>query len=79
MAQISQIMANDERFGGVITDEEWNNGKLIKHTLFRAKNEIGKYFVFASYEFLDFHTPEQRDLFLSENEDLVKDYLTIDN
>lgn len=23
MAQISQIMANDKRFGGVVTDEEW--------------------------------------------------------
>lgn len=25
MARISQIMANDERFGGPITDKEWNN------------------------------------------------------
>lgn len=23
MARISQIMKNDERFGGLITDEEW--------------------------------------------------------
>ena len=27
--------------------------------------------------FLAFHTPEQRDLFLTENEDLVKDYLML--
>ena len=30
------------------------------------------------WNFLAFHTAEQRDLFLEENEDLVKDYLMID-
>ena len=30
------------------------------------------------YYFLAFHTPKQRDLFLKENEDLVRDYLMID-
>ena len=31
MAKISQIMANDERFGGPVTDEEWNDGAMPKY------------------------------------------------
>ena len=31
-----------------------------------------------SYKFLAFHTKEQAELFLQENEDLVKDYYMID-
>lgn len=79
MAQISQIMVNDERFGGVVTDEEWANDNIWKHSINRNANKIecssGTYGI---YHFLSFHTEEQRDLFLKENEDLVKDYLMID-
>ncbi len=78
MAQISQIIANDERFGGVVTDEEWNNDKLGKYCIYRCRNKIGKRTSVVMYIFLAFHTEEQRDLFLKENEDLVKDYLMID-
>jgi len=78
MAQISQIMANDERFGGVVTDEEWNNDKLGKYCIYRCRNKIGKRTSVVMYIFLAFHTEEQRDLFLKENKDLVKDYLMID-
>lgn len=79
MAQISQIMANDERFGGVVTDEEWEDTDLDKYVILRNNmnttcNGIACY----NYSFLAFHTTEQRDLFLKENEDLVKDYLMID-
>ena len=77
MAQISQIMANDERFGGVVTDKEWETG-IPKFTICRYNNEIGFFVRFCNYEFLSFHTEEQCDLFLEENEDLVKDYLMID-
>lgn len=81
MARISQIMANDKRFGGPITDEEWKN--RMKHKFYIGRNSDGMYsyfeaFGFCSYHFLAFHTKEQRDLFLEENEDLVKDYLMID-
>lgn len=78
MARISQIMANDKRFGGVITDEEMKTPGFVKYAIFRNffKIEVGE--VHWSYAFLSFHTPEQRDLFLKENEDLVKDYLMID-
>lgn len=78
MAQISQIMANDERFGGVVADEEWVNYGIVKWTIERSENKIITTFRHYTYTFLAFHTTEQRNLFLKENEDLVKDYLMID-
>ena len=77
MAQISQIMTNDERFGGVVTDEEWNNDNW-KYVIYRKHDSVHTDCLLYSYKFLAFHTPHQRDLFLKENEDLVKDYLMID-
>lgn len=77
MARITQIMANDERFDGVVTNEEWKMGKLI-HTIERYKDTYTIQSRVDYYPFLAFHTYEQRDLFLEENEDLVKDYLMID-
>lgn len=79
MARISQIMANDTRFGGTITDDEW---KLTidckgKHTICREDGKIVCGFNYTIYHFLAFHTKEQRDLFLKENEDLVRDFLMI--
>lgn len=76
MARISQIMANDERFGGIVTDEEWYN-PVPKHLIVKESNRIHKSVCFYIYNFLAFHTEEQRDLFLEENEDLVKDYLML--
>ena len=78
MARISQIMANDERFGGIITDEEWKDDEIIKYVIIRYDNCIFKDFFYNHYYFLAFHTEEQRDLFLKENEDLLKDYLMLD-
>ena len=77
MAQISQIMANDERFGGVITDAEWLQD-FFKYAITRVSSMIVKGCYTTNYKFLAFHTQEQRNLFLKENEDLVKDYLMID-
>ena len=76
MAHISQIMANDERFGGVVTDKEWKDINR-KYVLRRCNNRIILSSFVNSYYFLAFHTVEQRNLFLKENEDLVKDYLMI--
>lgn len=76
MAQISQIMANDKRFGGVITDAEWLQD-FYKYAITRVSSMIVKGCYTTNYKFLAFHTQEQRDLFLKENEDLVKDYLMI--
>lgn len=79
MAQISQIMANDERFGGPITDEEWKNANLDKYVILRNNmNAINVGIIHYNYTFLAFHTDKQRGLFLKENEDLVKDYLMLD-
>ena len=78
MAQISQIMANDERFGGVITDEEWEDSNIPKYCICREHSYIQFSIFQSSYEFLAFHTTEQRNLFYQENRQLIKDYLMID-
>lgn len=78
MARISQIMENDKRFGGIVTDKEWENGNFDKYVINRYFNRINTTCFLGSYEFLAFHTEGQRDLFLKENEQLVKDYLMID-
>jgi len=79
MAQISQIMANDKRFGGVVTDEEFKNKNVWIYAINRDMNTIRTYEgTYGIDHFLSFHTPEQRALFLKENRDLVKDYLMID-
>lgn len=79
MAQISQIMENDSRFGGPITDEEWNDSRVEKYVIYRyLSNNIGRDIRYGAYEFLAFHAKKQRDLFLKENEDLVKEYLMLD-
>lgn len=77
MARISQIIDNDKRFGGPITDEEWIKDD-IKYVIERTDNVIGPCICKNLYRFLAFHTGDQRELFLEENEDLIKDYLMID-
>lgn len=74
MAQISQLMPY---YGGEITDEEWENTSL-KHVIERYNNEIRSVANYTRHEFLAFHTSEQRDEFLKNNEQLVKDYLMIE-
>jgi hypothetical protein len=78
MARISQIMVNDKRFGGVVTDEEWQDETIPKFIITRVKNHIFKDEFCRTYHFLAFHSHKQRDLFIEENEDLLKDYLMID-
>ena len=77
MAQISQIMANDPRFGGFVTNEEWEDSTVDKFIIYRGGNNIRTDFANLSYEFLAFHTEEQCDLFLEENEDLVRYYFML--
>lgn len=78
MARISQIMANDKRFGGVITDKEWDNMSIVKYSIYKYNNTIDMGTTLFTYRFLTFHTAKQRNLFLEENMDLVKDYLMIE-
>ena len=77
MSRISQIMANDiANFGGVITDEEWNNDEW-KFVIYRNGSCICKTAIIHDYHFLAFYTEKQRDLFLKIYPQLVKDYLMI--
>lgn len=74
MAMISQLMPY---YGGEITNEEWKNGSS-KYSIIRSGKAIDTSAYTAFYQFLSFHTREQRDEFLKNNEQLVKDYLMID-
>lgn len=78
MAELSQIIANDERFGKPFTDKEWDDNTLEKYVIERFNNriELNKYC--NAWYFLAFRTPEQRDLFYKENEDLIKQYYMLD-
>lgn len=78
MARISQLMAHDERYGGVVTEEEWRSSKIDKFGIHKYAGNLCRTTVQFTHYFLAFHTAEQRELFLSENERLVKDYLMID-
>lgn len=75
MAQISQLMPH---YGGAITKEEWNTPDITKFTIERIKNRIWKDDYETVYNYLAFHTKEQRDSFLNNNYRLVKDYLMLD-
>lgn len=78
MARISQIMANDiKNFGGVITDEEWENDEK-KYVIYRYGSHINTTSTMInSYYFLAFHTAQQRNLFLEKYPQLVHDFLMI--
>lgn len=77
MAQLSQIIANDTRFGGPITDEEWKDARKAKYIIIRKGNSITSDYLYLYYTLLAFHTSEQRDLFLEENMDLIKQYFML--
>lgn len=74
MAQISQLMPY---YGGEITNEEWENSSR-KYIIDKYSGRINITFHTNAYYFLAFHTKEQRDEFLKNNEQLVKDYLMIE-
>ena len=77
-ALITQIIKNDDRFGGEITDEEWADGSLLKHVIDRNGFDIEIGSKWHCYTPIAFHTYEQRNLFYKENEQLLKDYFMID-
>ncbi|WP_287385597.1 hypothetical protein [Lachnospira sp.] len=79
MAELSQIIANDERFGGPITGVEWSYAHCTKYIITRIDSTVGyQRYTNNCYFFLAFHTEEQARLFLEENEDLIKQYYMID-
>lgn len=76
MAKISQLMPY---YGGIVTDEEWNNNTLTKYVIVRVSNSIIRNAVFTNYCFVAFHTIGQREAFMSRegNVQLLRDYYTI--
>ena len=78
MAQLSHIILHDSRFGGPITDEEWDKSHANKYVIMRAGDEIKTNWWNTYYHFLAFHTREQRDLFMEENMDLIRQYYMLD-
>lgn len=75
--KICHIIKYDKRFGGVITNEEWGNENIAKAVIVRSRNSILAVEYSRTWALLAFHTEEQRDLFLKENEDLVKQYFML--
>lgn len=75
MAQISQLIPY---YGGEITNDEWKDSSIRKYIIFRKMSYVGRCEAYSNYEFLAFHTAEQRDEFLKNNEQLIKDYLMIE-
>lgn len=75
MAMISQLMPH---YGGDITDEKWTY-PCCKYVIKRHnRTTIDIDATNGVWDFLAFHTAEQRDEFLKYNEQLVKDYLMIE-
>jgi len=87
MAQISQIIANDERFGGIVKELDFGDTCAIRFwQIQRVKFKHPKPYIainqvdaLYNYSILTFYKPEQARLFLEENENLVKDYLMLDD
>lgn len=79
MARISQIIVNDKRFGGPITEAEWANQDIVKFVITRdcINNQIISSVASRAYRFLAFHEMLQASLFKKENMDLIKDYYMI--
>lgn len=73
-ARLSQIIANDKRFGGPITDAEWNDLCFTKNVIKRWKFSISVDYTSGAYSFLAFHTKSQAELFMKENMDLIREY-----
>lgn len=77
-AIITQIIANDSRFGGTITDEEWENQTVKKYAISRCNGHLDTENLSYVYNPIAFHTKEQRNLFITENIQLLQDYFMID-
>lgn len=66
-------------YGGMITDEEWNNPEIQKYCIYWSNNLKDFYydFTYGNREFLAFHTSEQQNSFFKNNKSLCKDYYMI--
>lgn len=64
--------------GRDITEKEWLDRSMFKYIIKRDGCSIKLDIHHTIYKFIAFHTEEQRDEFLKNNEQLVKDYLMIE-
>lgn len=66
-------------YGGVVTEEEWKDHTNFKYCVEREDNELTYTHNKIGYSFIAFHTPEQREEFMSypKNLQLIKDYYMI--
>ena len=77
-AKISHILLNDAKYGGMVKKEEWGNHD-VKYTIERlGANTIYRNISCSVPQFLAFHRPDCRDLFIEDYPELVNDYLMID-
>ena len=77
-AKISHILLNDAKYGGMVKNEEWGNHD-VKYTIERlGVNTIYRNISCSVPQFLAFHRPDCRDLFIEDYPELVNDYLMID-
>ena len=76
-ASISYILIHDHRFGGAITDEEWENPTVKKYAISRCNGHLDTENLSYVYSPIAFHTKKQRDLFFEENVQLLHDYFMI--
>lgn len=72
-SKIRYIIKYDTRFGGVISNDEWDSD-LLKYIIVRRRNVIHCATTTNLFCLLAFHTQEQRALFLEENNQIVRDY-----
>lgn len=72
---ISQLMPY---YGGAVTDEDWKNPLVKKYVIFRIKDSICSGSESTWHKYLAFYTDIQRDMFLRENKQIIKDYLMLD-
>lgn len=57
---------------------QWNDVTMTKRCIIRCGKRLVADDSELNYQFLAFHTEEQRELFIEENEQLVTDYLMLD-
>ena len=60
----------------MVTEEEWESCDMIKYCIIRTDRFINYANVTSNYHFIAFHTPEQREEFMSyeSNRQLVKQF-----
>lgn len=75
LAQISQLI--ERYYGGMIKNEDWANNSY-KYAIQRDKNSIYKVSTTSGYYHISFYKQEDRDLFLEEQQELLKQYFMID-